>query len=157
MSVPMAQPAKEIRVEITSPIVALVQVGVAPAQLVEIQLALEQVQVALEKHQSLREQLSLVVAVDHFVVEAMQPEPVAQVEVVAEVREQVLDPLNRMQRVAHNLELRILVAVVEQVFSKGQQPTVRAHRAEQVLWSLDGSQQVSPYSHNQLQIQQLPG
>jgi hypothetical protein len=72
----MAQQGKVIKVEITSPTVASVQVVVVLGLKVEIQLALVQVQVAQEKHLSLQEQLWQVVAVDHFVLEAILLEPV---------------------------------------------------------------------------------
>lgn len=72
----MAQQGKVIKVEITSPTVAMAQVVVALALKVEIQLALQLAQVAQEKHLSLREQLWQVVAVDHFVLEAIPLEPV---------------------------------------------------------------------------------
>jgi hypothetical protein len=73
----MAQQDKVIKVEITSPTVAMAQVVVVLALKVEIQLALQLVQVAQEKHLSLREQLWQVVAVDHFVLEAIPLELVA--------------------------------------------------------------------------------
>jgi hypothetical protein len=73
----MAQQDKVIKVEITSPTVAMAQVVVALARKAEIQLALVQVQVVQEKHLSSQEQLSLAVVVDHFVLEAIPLEPVA--------------------------------------------------------------------------------
>jgi hypothetical protein len=112
----------------------LVQVVVALALLVEIQLALRQVQVAQEKHPSLREQLSLVVAVGHFVLEAILLEPVVPVVPVVAVRVHHLDLRNQMQQVARNPEVQIPVAVVELASSKVLRPMVKAHKAVQELW-----------------------
>jgi hypothetical protein len=151
----MELPAKEIKVETTSPTVALVQVVVALALLVEIQLALRQVQVAQEKHPSSREQLSLVVVVGHFVLEAIPLEPVALVEAVAVAQVHHLDLQNQMRQVVRNLEPQIPVAAVAQAYSKVLQQMEKVRRAEQVLWSFVGLPQASRYSRNQHQIQQL--
>jgi hypothetical protein len=101
---------------------------------VEIQLALQQVQVVQEKHPSLREQLSLVVAVDRFVLEAILQEPVVQAVQVAVAQVHHLDLQNQMQQVVRNPEQQILVAVVVLAFSRALQRTVKVHKAVQALW-----------------------
>jgi hypothetical protein len=130
----MAQRAKVIKVEITSPTVVSVPAVVVLGLRVEIQLALQQVQVVQEKHPSLREQLSLVVAVDRFVLEAILQEPVVQAVQVAVAQVHHLDLQNQMQQVVRNPEQQILVAVVVLAFSRALQRTVKVHKAVQALW-----------------------
>jgi hypothetical protein len=134
----MAQRAKAIKVEITSPTVALVQAVVVLALKVEIQPALEQVQEAQEKLPSLREQLWQVVAVDHFVPEVTPLEPAAQVEAAVAVLVHHLDLQNQTRLAVRNLEQQIPVAAAELAFSKVLRPMVKVRKAEQALWLFAG-------------------